>query len=219
MICVSIAETDVEKCIEALAGLEMAEIRLDMVKLGVGNARSTAIKKIFSQPLKLIATCRPGSCSEEDREKIIIEAIGAGASFVDVEVEGKDEYKKKIVQKARASGCKVIISFHDYKKTPSAAELSQIVDWCFQSGADIAKIACIVHTDKENARLLSLLDNERKMIVIGMGMKGRITRIVAPMLGSVFTFASREKGKETAEGQMTKDELEQRIRYLGDRDD
>lgn len=219
MICVSIAEPDVEKCIEALAGLEMAEIRLDKVKLGVGDARNTAIKKIFSQPLKLIATCRPGSFSEEDREKIIIEAIEAGALFVDVEVEEKDEYKKKVVQKARARGCKVIISFHDYKKTPSAAELSQIVDWCFQSGADIAKIACMVHTDRDNARLLGLLDNEHKMVVIGMGVKGKITRIVAPMLGSVFTFASLEKGKETAEGQMTKDELEQKIRHLGDKDD
>ena len=49
-----------------------------------------------------------------------------------------------------------------------------------------------------------------------MGNKGRITRIAAPLLGSPFTFASLSKGKETAEGQIEKDILEQMMRLLTD---
>ena len=49
-----------------------------------------------------------------------------------------------------------------------------------------------------------------------MGNKGRITRVAAPLLGSPFTFASLSKGKETAEGQIEKDTLEQMMRLLTD---
>lgn len=210
MICVSIAEPDVEKCVGALAGLELAEIRLDKIAIN-----ETKIKQIFSQPLKLIATCRPETGDEKKRKQILFSAIEAGAAFVDIEVEASDEYKKAIVAKAKPKGCQVIVSFHDYKKTPSKAELDQIVEWCFQSGADMAKIACEVHSERDSARLLGLLDQDKKIIVVGMGARGRITRIIAPLLGSPFTFASLEKGKETADGQLTKTELEQAMQQLG----
>ena len=80
---------------------------------------------------------------------------------------------------------------------------------CFEAGADIAKIACKVKSNGDNARLLSLLDSKKEIIVIGMGRKGRITRITAPLLGSPITFAALEKGKETAEGQMTLDKMKE----------
>jgi len=35
-----------------------------------------------------------------------------------------------------------------------------------------------------------------------MGRKGRLTRILAPLLGCPFTYASIDGGKETAEGQI-----------------
>ncbi|MFH1520745.1 MAG: type I 3-dehydroquinate dehydratase [Candidatus Micrarchaeota archaeon] len=210
MICVSIAESDLEGCLKAMHGLEMAEIRLDKLN----EPKDEIVKKIFTQPLKLIATCRPEAGDDERRKKILFTAIDNGAAFVDIEVDCRDDYKKAIVERAKKKDCKVIISFHDHKKTPPSAELEQIVDWCFQSGADIAKIACMVNSNKDNAKLLGLLDSERNMVVIGMGVKGRITRVIAPLLGSVFTFAASEKGKETADGQLTKNEIEQLMQQI-----
>jgi 3-dehydroquinate dehydratase type I len=55
---------------------------------------------------------------------------------------------------------------------------------------------------KDNARLLGLLNDTRPVVVVGMGHKGRITRIAALLLGSPFTYASLAAGKETAEGQI-----------------
>jgi len=44
-------------------------------------------------------------------------------------------------------------------------------------------------------------------VVIGMGEKGRITRVMAPFLGAEFTFASPESGGETAPGQLSVNQL------------
>lgn len=208
-ICISIAEPTVKKCVNSLGGLELAEIRLDKVKVNDSD-----IKKIFSQPVRLVATCRPGNLKDDSRKQILLKAIDAGAAYVDVEVDSNDSYKKEIMKTARKKGCTVIMSFHDYNRTPPKGELEQIVEWCFNSGADMAKIACKVKSDRDNARLLGLLDSERRIIVVGMGEKGIITRVVAPMLGSPFTFASLSKGKETAEGQVTARELRELLVLL-----
>ncbi len=52
------------------------------------------------------------------------------------------------------------------------------------------------------------------MVIIGMGEKGVISRIAAPMLGAEFTFAAPEAGKETAPGQISKDKLLSIIRQI-----
>lgn len=202
MICISIAEKSAEACIKALEGVELAEIRLDAM-----DADAKDIERIFSMPAKLIATCRAGECSDEKRHMALLKAIESGASFVDIELEAEEEYRKVLLDNAKNKGCKVIISHHDFEGTPGKDELEKIVKNCFESGADIAKIACKVNSEKDNARLLGLLGSDKQIVVIGMGEKGRITRLAAPLLGSPFTFAALGKGKETAEGQMTADEM------------
>lgn len=202
MICVSIAEKTAEKCIEALEGVDFAEIRLDKMTIDLAG-----VKKIFSWHPQLIATCRPGTMSDKKRKSSLVEAITAGAAFVDVEVDSDDKYKNEIIQKARSHSCQVIISFHNSVKTPERRELEHIISWCFESGADMVKIACKVHSSRDNARLLGLLNEKRPLVVVGMGDVGKITRVVAPLLGSAFTYASLAVGKETAEGQTDRDTL------------
>ncbi len=210
MICISINEVNAEGAIAALKDIEFAEVRLD--KMNVGEEE---VKKIFSLPAKrIIATCRPNGRSESERKILLIAAINAGAAYVDVEADAEDRYKKEIVDAAKAKKCKVIISYHNYEKTPPGRELGKMVKQCFASGADIAKIACKVNSDADSARLLGLLDTDKKLIVIGMGKKGKITRIVAPLLGSEFTFASLANGKGTAEGQMEKGKMERMMGEL-----
>ena len=204
MICVSLAEAGLAECLAALEGLGLAEIRLDrMVGLSLGD-----VAILFSRHEKLIATCRPGSFPDNARKARLLAAVAAGAAYVDIELESKDGYRKEIMAKAGEFGCEVIISFHDHENTPDRKTLSAIVQDSFRKGADIVKIACFVRSERDNARLLGLLDDSRKIVVIGMGEKGRITRVVAPLLGSPFTFASLTEGRQTAEGQIDKAALE-----------
>jgi len=211
MICVSIAERSAEACLKALSGLEIAEIRMEGMNLTVEDIRT-----IFSQPLTLMATCRPGIMEDGQRRDLLINAIEAGARFVDIEAGSDSRYRQAIVDRARACGCQVIMSFHDYNKTPPLKTLKQIISLCFAEGADIAKIACKVHSERDNIRLLGLLDREKsgELVVIGMGEQGRITRIVAPLLGSPFTYASLAEGKETGSGQVSKGKLENIMRLI-----
>lgn len=206
MICTSIAEPNIEKCLKALEELDFAEIRLDQM-----STEAKELKKIFSTPKKLIATCRPNTKGDTERKSLLIAAIEAGASFVDIEIDANDKYRTEIMKKARASGCQVIISYHNQEETPGRSKLKRLVKSCFDSGADIAKIACQINVQKDNSRLLGLLECRRPLIVIGMGDQGKICRIIAPLLGSPFTYASLATGKETAQGQIYRSSLEDLI--------
>jgi 3-dehydroquinate dehydratase type I len=211
MVCVSLAEPTVGACLRALAGVKFAEIRLDKMRVGVSG-----VKKIFAGHCRLIATCRPGRISEEKRRRLLVAAVEAGAAFVDIELVASAKTGEAVVRAARASGCRVIVSFHDFKRTPPREDLEKAVAHSFERGADIAKIACMVRSPRDNARLLGLLDDGRPLIVVGMGGRGRITRIAAPLLGGVLSYAAKDGGRETARGQVPAAPLERILSELRD---
>ena len=210
MICVSIAERDLEQCLRAVKGIEFAEIRIDRI----ARPNVEVIRRIFSGPARFIATCRPGSIGDQKKFTLLRAAVSAGACFVDIELEWQDNLRAALIGIARAAGCKVIISHHDFEKTPGRADLDRTLRKCFEAGADIAKIACRVRRIKDNARLLGLLDSRRPLVVVGLGNQGRITRIVAPLVGSHFTYASLRPGKEIAAGQLDYGSLRKIIKRL-----
>ena len=198
MICISICETSVKKILASFKKAEMFEIRLDMM-----NLTPEEIQTVFSQPVKLIATCRQGNFSDDERKQKLILAIQSGAAYVDIEVETDNDFKKSIMYTAKKHNCKVIISYHNYKSTPSVPVLKNIIENCFSSGADIAKIACLAENKQDAAKILSLYASQKNLVSIGMGQAGKITRLASLLLGAPFTFASLEEGKETAPGQIT----------------
>ena len=223
MICVSVYEPTVETCLNALKDLTFAEVRIDAMAHGSVDD----MRKIFCQPLMLIATFRPEGPAaaaahipgDDTRKQLLVAAIEAGASYVDIEVESDRAYRTEIIAKARSKNCKVIVSSHNFDETPETEELIGIVSRCFDEGADIAKIACMVNADRDKIRLLGILgrqDFNGRTVVIGMGAKGRITRIAAPLLGSPFTFASLSDEKRTAEGQIDISTMEFIFKALND---
>ena len=211
MICVSLKEKDPETCIRLIRKFDFAEIRLDKMDVELAD-----VQDIFSSHPNLIATFRPTLRGEKDRESLLLEAIEAGAAFVDIEIESKETFKNALIKKALECGCKVIVSYHNFKMTPVREELEHLVDWCFDSGADLAKLACMVQSNTDNVRLLGLLSDTKPKVVIGMGQLGKITRIVGPLLGSQFTYASFDEKKETAEGQINHILLRKILKSLKD---
>jgi len=203
MICVSLAEKSTEKILAFLPAYPFAEVRLD----AVDDLNAAGIQDIFSRHRRLIATLRPGRISEQERIDLLAAAVSAGAAYVDIEIETDPDGMNKIASTARAHDCRVIVSFHDESGTPSRFFLEEIRRRGFAAGADLVKIACLSRGPADNARLLSLLDDPRPTVVIGLGTAGRITRLIAPLLGSPFTYASPEAGKETAPGQIGADSI------------
>src|SRR5512136_2042395 len=108
MICVSIAEPTLAENVAALRGLDLVEIRIDRTGL-----TPLEVKELFSRPVKLIATCRPGTRPDEERLAVLLAAIHAGAAYVDVELEGEPRTKEMILKAAREKSCRIIMSYHN----------------------------------------------------------------------------------------------------------
>ncbi len=209
MICIALGNLSYDECLHAVHTVDFAEIRLDMLAL-----THEQVATIFSANSNLIATCRPGRYNDEERQHLLLKAIAAGAAYVDVEMDAADLFKQAVIQAARARGTKIIISYHNFEKTPLREELDHIIHWCSEFNPDIIKIACMAHSARDNARLLGLLDTDKQMLVVGMGERGKVSRVVSPLLGSVCTFASYASDKATAPGQLFKDDIQELIERI-----
>jgi 3-dehydroquinate dehydratase type I len=213
VICVSIGNRSVDAAANALRDIDFAEIRLDLIQPSLNE-----LERLFPAGKRIIATCRAGSLRDTERLPLLLRAIELGAAFVDVEKESTVAFRAEVMQAAQSKGCRVIISSHDFEKTPPAKVLLSTIQQSFNQGADYVKIACTVNTAQDNATLLGLLSKpewQQRLILVGMGPLGRFSRIMAPVLGSPFTFASSGEGTETAPGQPTRKELLEIWKFMG----
>jgi 3-dehydroquinate dehydratase-1 len=141
--------------------------------------------------------------SEEERISTLISLLPK-ADAVDIELCARD--RDLVVKKARDTGKTVIISTHDFKKTPASDVMSGIISDSIAVGADIAKLAVTPTSLEDILRLLDItLHTEGNVCVIAMGDMGRHSRVVAPLYGSVMTYGY--VGKATAPGQLRVDDM------------
>ncbi len=218
MICLPVVEDSVEKAIKtAEKYLEIADIvefRVDMLK----EVSEGDIEEFTKYPC--IITVRADweggfwKGNNEERLNLIKKAIECNAKFVDIELR---EEKNKEMVKFRdevGSKTKIIISYHDFEKTPSKEELVNIVEKALSIG-DIAKFATMANNKDDVLNILEVINNyPGKIIGIGMGEEGKLTRILGVYFGSILTFASY-KGKGSAPGQIDIDTLKEIWRLMG----
>lgn len=212
MICVSVGNISVKECEQVLERLDLAEVRLDTMDVDLSS-----VKRIFSRPARLIATCRPGRYSQAERLGLLSFAIEAGAAYVDIETQAAGRFREEIMACAARNRAGVIVSYHNYMKTPGRIFLEKTVTDAFRSGASLAKVACMVRSASDNIRLLGLLHMKKypgRIISLGMGDIGRITRVASVFLGSPFTYASPGDDNPLAPGQMSAGHLEQALELI-----
>ncbi len=196
-ICVSISGLSASEILREIKGIKMAEIRLDGGGLTPGE-----IREVFSAPIKMVATCRPGKLKDEQRIALLKEAVRSGAAYVDIEIDSRKWFRDEIMEEAKANGCWVIMSYHNHRFTPSDDVLLKIAEKLKRTGGDVIKVACKANSFSDTARLIGLLGRLENAVVVAMGEKGKISRIVGPLIGAPFTYASLHRGEETAEGQI-----------------
>jgi 3-dehydroquinate dehydratase type I len=104
------------------------------------------------------------------------------------------------------------VSYHNFKGTPPLEELQKNVQEAKKKGADIVKIATYVEDVSKNVILFDLLkwagEEDIALTAVGMGDRGNISRVMAPMLGSALYYAPMDEEYATAPGQLTKADLE-----------
>ncbi len=146
--------------------------------------------------------------SEKDRAG----AYDAGLSWATaIDIEIGSAIAKKVAGTARRRGRTVIGSFHDFKGTPTVSAMRKIVAKGIAAGADIVKIATRVRAASDIRRLLELLWTNPgvPLCLIGMGAKGRKTRVLFPLVGSCLAYGYIDRS--AAPGQLSCRELRQRL--------
>ena len=139
--------------------------------------------------------------SEEERIRLLIKASEAGYEYVDLEL-GTPRLPE-LVENIKKEGSKCILSHHDFEKTPSLSELKVLYKQAKNAGADIAKLVGTANSYNDNVEYLDFLRGSPGNVSFGMGSLGIISRIVSPIVGGAFTYASGEGGRESAPGQLT----------------
>ena len=211
MICIPLGGIEFEECMAMARKEAFVEFRFDLLMLSLDQVRE--VVKVANS---CIATCRPGKMDEADRQEILKTAILSGADYVDIEVESDRAFMNEIILSAKIHDTAIIISYHNFEGTPAQDELEQIVSDCRKAGADVVKVACQVNHIGDLQNLFKLYNRDLRMVIIGMGEQGVISRIAAPLLGAEFTFAAAGAGQETAPGQISKDKLLSIIRQIQD---
>ena len=141
-----------------------------------------------------------------------------GVDAVDVEYFRDRASIEKILAVAKEHGVTVIMSNHDFDKTPSFDEITGRLMGMKKLGADVAKLACMPNSAKDVLTLLSATEAvksqypDEPIITMSMGKLGAISRISGEIFGSALTFGSAKKA--SAPGQLEVTTLQQILRAL-----
>lgn len=138
--------------------------------------------------------------------------------LIDIELFTGDEIVSDIVDFAHEKGVKVVISNHDFDKTPRKDEIVSRLCKMQELGADLPKIAVMPQSENDVLVLLTAtnemvqLHADRPIITMSMAGMGVISRLSGEIFGSALTFGSAKKA--SAPGQMAVKELKSILHLL-----
>ncbi|MBA0554947.1 hypothetical protein Golob_014019 [Gossypium lobatum] len=192
-------------------GGDLVELRVDFLKNFVPRQDLDILIK--QAPLPTLITYRPRweggqyDGDESKRREALRLAMELGADYIDIELKVAHDFFNSLPGK-RPEKVKIIVSSHNYERTPSVKELSHLVARIQATGADIVKIATTAVDIIDNARIFQVLVHSQvPMIGLVMGERGLMSRILAAKFGGFLTFGSLEAGLVSAPGQPTVKEL------------
>ena len=188
---------------------ELVELRLDLLNLGFDD-----LSKLFKLDTKFLVTHRLGEFLNDLSSGYMKNIIDLGADYIDIEFEEENKYVDDLIEYAQQNSCKVVLSYHNYEYTPDTAYLNEIIKIAKNKKADYVKIATKVSVKSDVAKILSLYQENDKLIAFGMGEIGKISRLASLYLGAEFTYVAWDKDNKTAEGQYTFDEMKKIIELI-----
>jgi 3-dehydroquinate dehydratase type I len=149
-------------------------------------------------------------------EKRLMAAATSGFEFIDLDLASPNV--RSVIRQVKSMGSEVIVSFHDFSRTPSHNELGDVLDSQIKVGSDICKVVTTALYPRDNLSILRFLEeksSETRLVSFAMGRNGIVSRILSPLFGAEFTFASLTEASKTADGQLTIDNLRSAWQLLG----
>jgi 3-dehydroquinate dehydratase I len=233
LICLPLVAAEKHGLLDQAAALkqlkpDMAEWRID----GYQGVEDTAdclaalnALRLTIGDIPLIFTCRIEAeggmqpISQKARRILIDAAIRSGAvDIVDIELINDVRFIEDIRQIAGRHGVKLILSYHDFEKTPDEGFICGKLKMAQTLGADIAKVALM---PKDYQDVLTLLNATLKartqvlkipLVTMSMAQEGVITRMAGGLFGSDISFATGRVS--SAPGQIPIGELRRAMALL-----
>ena len=195
---------------------DLIEMRLDYLTSLEGLEK---VRKATDLPL--IATNRRrdqgglNAGPEPRRIRTLLDACEIGFDYVDLEMTTASV--GLVAEDVRKRGSKLIVSRHDIKGTSPKEAMQQVLENEQDMDPDLCKIVGTANSHEDNLVYLNFLTENAdvELICFGMGEKGVLSRILSPLFGGAFTYASVNEDTRSAPGQMTITELREIYRRLG----
>lgn len=194
---------------------DMVEIWVDRLPLKLSAEQ---IMDVCNAPLIIVNKNKKekGGWNKCEAERIerLKEFVRAGVDFVDIDQSTSSDLIKQLLKakKTAKSKTSIIVSWHNFKNTPSETVLMQKYRKAVSLGADVVKIATFARQKEDNIKLFELnakvqkLKKRKPLAFMAMGQKGILSRMAAPLLGSYLCFAALNKNQRSAPGQLTIDD-------------
>lgn len=215
------------KVIAANQDADLAEFRIDLLDFAADSKQVIALghelKKVLGNK-PVIATIR----THNEGGQLTISDADYGKTYqaylkqpfmdmLDIEMFRDQQVVKNTVQLAHDKKVLVVMSNHDFKKTPSEDEIVKRLLKQDELGADILKIAVMPQNKQDvftlmNATLkVSQLSN-KPLLTMSMGKLGTISRIATANMGGSFSFGMI--GEASAPGQIDVTQLKQLLKTV-----
>ena len=221
-VCVSVPPKTVEEAFDLIEEAEaqnadLIEVRLDSLKKHDSIAE---IPRCSKTPLiatnKSMENHGKFSGSEDERQKILVDAARNGFEYVDVDLFTPN--MRELIDNLREAGAKPIVSFHDFDMTLELSQLNIVLEEEIALGAEVCKIVTTANQVEDNLTTLNFVSKaskKAKIVCFAMGELGKPSRLLSPVFGAFFTFASIDEKRKTAKGQLTIQEMRQAYELLG----
>jgi 3-dehydroquinate dehydratase type I len=197
---------------EALTLIERAEIaKADFIEVRLDALENAKLGDLSaSTKIPLIATNKlsneKGSFTGTQTQcwQILIDAAKNGFQYIDLELSNLN--LRKQISDLKDFGVKTIVSFHKFDGAFNTQEMCHILKEEIDSGADVCKIVGTAKQVQDNLAVLNFVSenaDKSQLVSFCMGEQGKVSRLLSPVFGAFFTFASLEQGSETAPGQIS----------------
>ena len=207
------SRADLERAVRMRRPPDLFELRLDRLA-GMADEVEKVLPRLRTPLIITARDPREGGANKlrlRQRRDLLARFLNH-ADYIDVELRSARALQA-LLANDKTKKVRQIISFHDFKSTPSARILAAKARQARSHGADIFKVATRTDTPMELGRLLEFMTSSRwklSLAVMGIGKLGAISRVLLARAGSVLIYASVAAATDV-EGQMS---LEQ-VRALG----